>query len=188
MGSTEADWPLGVYDWIASARGSRHRNSMALVLQPSERQRCGSSSLQVAELAWTHAFVWPAFSRWRQDTRPLTRPGSFGCQKAHPCRLSTAVDQAGGTTPGFIGASAASHKPRPRGFLVIELSKRYCRLGPGHRGETGLEARLGSHSGGWDSLRRPSSTSRQPKERAWYWIACRRNTIASGQASSLDES
>lgn len=31
---------------------------------------------------------------------------------------STAVDHPGGTTPGFIGASAASHKPPPGDFSL----------------------------------------------------------------------
>ncbi|KAF2659682.1 hypothetical protein K491DRAFT_152901 [Lophiostoma macrostomum CBS 122681] len=45
------------------------------------------------------------------------------------CSHPLVVDHPAGTTPGFIGASAASFKPLHRGFSVIELSKRYCRFG-----------------------------------------------------------
>lgn len=46
-------------------------------------------------------------------TGPLTCSSPFEPLKASLCPRWTAVDHQGGTKPGFLGASAAAHKPRP---------------------------------------------------------------------------
>lgn len=61
---------------------------------------------------------------------------SFARRLNPPLPASTAVDHPDGTIPGFIGASAASHKPRPGDFSLSSYQKRYYRFEPGHRGSS----------------------------------------------------
>jgi len=118
------DGGIGLDYWIASARDMGIQSSMALVLQASEVKSWGM-----------HA--WP---EKRMHALLLSGPPSPGGDKTQPLTVPVRLSKLGALVARFDGRRSSRRDDTvhrrfgciapatARGFLVIELSKRYCRI------------------------------------------------------------